>query len=282
MRLNQASNKIHTSHVFDLPSPFLGLVSEFEASSPPFQACPESVFLGDRVDLRLFSQNDHHSHLRGAIRVNPVTLEPNDHHNHLRGSLRSQESPTLQQNTTGSLWESRFFPDCQTSKSSPKSHQSCPNRPIFSRVSSRVETAPVGSKVQSRNGFKSESRRPIWLGMTKEALGLTFGKVFHTPRPGQLTGLRPSGRKLVVATPSHACSSHIPEKVDTPKLRDLKARMRAPTRVHIRDVRTRMWTLVGARMLAFGSLGLGVSTFPWGRVTDTRARRSRHLSFYDP
>ncbi|PKI70960.1 hypothetical protein CRG98_008693 [Punica granatum] len=25
-----------------------------------------------------------------------------------------------------------------------------------------------------------------------------------------------------------------------------------------------------------------VSTFPWGRVTDTRERRSRHLSFYDP
>ncbi|PKI68949.1 hypothetical protein CRG98_010629 [Punica granatum] len=47
-------------------------------------------------------------------------------------------------------------------------------------------------------------------------------------------------------------------------------------------VRTRMWTLVGARMHAFGSRGLGVSTFPWGRVTDTRERRSRHLSFYDP
>ncbi|PKI49839.1 hypothetical protein CRG98_029769 [Punica granatum] len=47
-------------------------------------------------------------------------------------------------------------------------------------------------------------------------------------------------------------------------------------------VRTRLWTLVGARMRAFGSLGLGVSTFPWGRLTDTRERRSRHLSFYDP
>ncbi|PKI48884.1 hypothetical protein CRG98_030732 [Punica granatum] len=33
---------------------------------------------------------------------------------------------------------------------------------------------------------------------------------------------------------------------------------------------------------AFGSRGLRVSTFPWGRVTDTRERRSRHLSFYDP
>ncbi|PKI61609.1 hypothetical protein CRG98_017984 [Punica granatum] len=46
-------------------------------------------------------------------------------------------------------------------------------------------------------------------------------------------------------------------------------------------VRTRMWTLVGAYMRAFGLRGLGVSTFPWGRVTDTRERRSRHLSFYD-
>ncbi|PKI64945.1 hypothetical protein CRG98_014659 [Punica granatum] len=42
-----------------------------------------------------------------------------------------------------------------------------------------------------------------------------------------------------------------------------------------------MWTLVGARMRAFGSCGLGVSTFPWGRVMDTLERRSRHLSFYD-
>ncbi|PKI67304.1 hypothetical protein CRG98_012321 [Punica granatum] len=32
---------------------------------------------------------------------------------------------------------------------------------------------------------------------------------------------------------------------------------------------------------AFGSRGLGVSTFPWGRATDKRERRSRHLSFYD-
>ncbi|PKI71820.1 hypothetical protein CRG98_007759 [Punica granatum] len=42
-----------------------------------------------------------------------------------------------------------------------------------------------------------------------------------------------------------------------------------------------MWTLVGARICAFGSRGLGVSTFPWGRMTDTRERMSRHLSFYD-
>ncbi|PKI77675.1 hypothetical protein CRG98_001905 [Punica granatum] len=33
---------------------------------------------------------------------------------------------------------------------------------------------------------------------------------------------------------------------------------------------------------AFGSRGLRVSTFPWGCVTGTRERRSRHLSFYDP
>ncbi|PKI74545.1 hypothetical protein CRG98_005087 [Punica granatum] len=38
----------------------------------------------------------------------------------------------------------------------------------------------------------------------------------------------------------------------------------------------------GPALRAFGSLGLGVSTFPWERVTDTRERRSRHLSFYDP
>ncbi|PKI72094.1 hypothetical protein CRG98_007481 [Punica granatum] len=35
-----------------------------------------------------------------------------------------------------------------------------------------------------------------------------------------------------------------------------------------------MWTLVGTRMPAFGSRGLGVSTFPWGRVTDTREKKS--------
>ncbi|PKI61756.1 hypothetical protein CRG98_017868 [Punica granatum] len=38
----------------------------------------------------------------------------------------------------------------------------------------------------------------------------------------------------------------------------------------------------GPALRAFGSRGLEVSTFPWGRVTDTRERRSRHLSFYDP
>ncbi|PKI74458.1 hypothetical protein CRG98_005140 [Punica granatum] len=37
----------------------------------------------------------------------------------------------------------------------------------------------------------------------------------------------------------------------------------------------------GPASRAFGSRGLGVSTFPWGRMTDTRERRSRHLSFYD-
>ncbi|PKI59062.1 hypothetical protein CRG98_020550 [Punica granatum] len=38
----------------------------------------------------------------------------------------------------------------------------------------------------------------------------------------------------------------------------------------------------GLALRAFGSRSLGVSTFPWGRVTDKRERRSRHLSFYDP
>ncbi|PKI41479.1 hypothetical protein CRG98_038126 [Punica granatum] len=37
-------------------------------------------------------------------------------------------------------------------------------------------------------------------------------------------------------------------------------------------VRSRMWTLVGTRMRTFGSRGLGVSTFPWRRVTDTREK----------
>ncbi|PKI79040.1 hypothetical protein CRG98_000583 [Punica granatum] len=36
-------------------------------------------------------------------------------------------------------------------------------------------------------------------------LGVSF-----TPRPGQLTGPRPSGRKQVVSTPSHACPSLVP------------------------------------------------------------------------
>ncbi|PKI70804.1 hypothetical protein CRG98_008799 [Punica granatum] len=35
-----------------------------------------------------------------------------------------------------------------------------------------------------------------------------------------------------------------------------------------------MWTHVGARMCAFGSRGLGVSIFPWGRMTDTREKES--------
>ncbi|PKI48969.1 hypothetical protein CRG98_030636 [Punica granatum] len=39
-------------------------------------------------------------------------------------------------------------------------------------------------------------------------------------------------------------------------------------------VRTRMWTLVGASKRAFGSRGLGVSTFLWGCVTDTREKES--------
>ncbi|OWM64323.1 hypothetical protein CDL15_Pgr014113 [Punica granatum] len=38
-----------------------------------------------------------------AVRVDPITLGPNDHHSHLRGSVRSQEPPTLPQNSIGSL-----------------------------------------------------------------------------------------------------------------------------------------------------------------------------------
>ncbi|PKI52155.1 hypothetical protein CRG98_027451 [Punica granatum] len=40
------------------------------------------------------------------------------------------------------------------------------------------------------------------------------------------------------------------------------------------------FNLVGARMRA-RSHGLGVSTFPWGRVTDTREKKSP-LPIYDP
>ncbi|PKI63070.1 hypothetical protein CRG98_016521 [Punica granatum] len=39
--------------------------------------------------------------------------------------------------------------------------------------------------------------------------------------------------------------------------------------------------LVGTRMRAFGSRGMGVSTFP-GNACRTRVRSSRHLPFYDP
>ncbi|PKI56806.1 hypothetical protein CRG98_022764 [Punica granatum] len=35
-----------------------------------------------------------------------------------------------------------------------------------------------------------------------------------------------------------------------------------------------MWTLVGARTRAFGLPSLEVSTFPWGRVTDTGGKES--------
>ncbi|PKI52635.1 hypothetical protein CRG98_026975 [Punica granatum] len=51
-----------------------------------------------------------------------------------------------------------------------------------------------------------------------------------------------------------------------------------------------MWSLYGpeslissrpaTRMQGTNCRGLGVSTFPWGRMTDMR--RSRHLPFYDP
>ncbi|PKI60644.1 hypothetical protein CRG98_018962 [Punica granatum] len=53
------------------------------------------------VDLRLFSQNDHCSHLQGDIRVNLKCLESNNHHSHFRGSVRSREPLTLPQNPIG-------------------------------------------------------------------------------------------------------------------------------------------------------------------------------------
>ncbi|PKI34189.1 hypothetical protein CRG98_045422 [Punica granatum] len=58
----------------------------------------------------------------------------------------------------------------------------------------------------------------------------------------------------------------------------LKEKLRADSKTRLwwsrQAVRTRTWTLVGARMLAFGLRGLGVSTFPWGCVTDTREKES--------
>ncbi|PKI57891.1 hypothetical protein CRG98_021730 [Punica granatum] len=65
----------------------------------------------------------------------------------------------------------------------------------------------------------------------------------------------------------------------------LKSKSRKPSRpgkAEIVRVNLSMRLSSGPALRAFGSRGLGVSTFPWGRVTDTRERRSRHLSFYDP
>ncbi|PKI74255.1 hypothetical protein CRG98_005376 [Punica granatum] len=57
----------------------------------------------NRVDLKLFSENDHYSHLRRFIRVHPITLGANDHHGHLEGSLGDPEPLTLPQNAIGNL-----------------------------------------------------------------------------------------------------------------------------------------------------------------------------------
>ncbi|PKI74145.1 hypothetical protein CRG98_005474 [Punica granatum] len=64
-----------------------------------------------RVDPRFFSENDHHSHLQGAVRVDSITLGPNDYHSHLRGSVRGQEPLTLPQNSIESL-RGDVRPDC--------------------------------------------------------------------------------------------------------------------------------------------------------------------------
>ncbi|OWM76966.1 hypothetical protein CDL15_Pgr011691 [Punica granatum] len=90
----------------------------YDSSRPPEQCFRGLRYtfqvLGDRVDPRLFSENDHHSHLQRAVRVDPITLGPNDHHSHLRGSVRSQEPLTLPQNSIGSL-RGDVRPDwCQT------------------------------------------------------------------------------------------------------------------------------------------------------------------------
>ncbi|PKI32899.1 hypothetical protein CRG98_046710, partial [Punica granatum] len=56
-----------------------------------------------RVDPGLFSENDHHSHLRRTVRVDPTTLGTNDHHGDLEVSLGYPRPPTLPQNSIGSL-----------------------------------------------------------------------------------------------------------------------------------------------------------------------------------
>ncbi|PKI46716.1 hypothetical protein CRG98_032892 [Punica granatum] len=60
-------------------------------------------FLANRVDPGLFSETDHHSHLRRTVWIDPTTLGTNDHHGHLEGSLGYSRPPTLPQNSIGSL-----------------------------------------------------------------------------------------------------------------------------------------------------------------------------------
>ncbi|PKI48219.1 hypothetical protein CRG98_031374 [Punica granatum] len=50
----------------------------------------------------------------------------------------------------------------------------------------------------------------------------------------------------------------------------------------VRGVRTRMWTLVGARITRFWIARLGSVHLPLGTRDGQRERSSRHLSFYDP
>ncbi|PKI53191.1 hypothetical protein CRG98_026392 [Punica granatum] len=63
----------------------------------------DSSRVRDWVDPRLFSENDHHSHLWSSIRVDPITLGANNHHGHLEGSLGYPEPLTLPQNSIESL-----------------------------------------------------------------------------------------------------------------------------------------------------------------------------------
>ncbi|PKI73059.1 hypothetical protein CRG98_006554 [Punica granatum] len=60
-------------------------------------------FRVDRVNPRLFSKNDHHSHLQRTVWVDPITLGANDHHGHLEGSLDYPRPLTLPQNSIRSL-----------------------------------------------------------------------------------------------------------------------------------------------------------------------------------
>ncbi|PKI59048.1 hypothetical protein CRG98_020556 [Punica granatum] len=98
---------------------------------------------------------------------------------------------------------------------------------------------------------------------------------------------KPVGQNGVLTTASGQSTSRHGEVKTAGGLLAKQANESSPNRLRNpqwsrQAVWTRMWTLVGARMRAFGSRGLGLSAFPWGRVMDTRERRSRHLSFDDP
>ncbi|PKI66309.1 hypothetical protein CRG98_013271 [Punica granatum] len=98
-----------------------------------------------------------------------------NHCSHDPRSLRSPELPTLHQNTTGSLRESRFFPSYPVSPNKPDCQSGLLVDPI----------APIRQVVKRPN---SESRKPYWLGQAKGA---------SRPHP------KGGGRELLLTLPGH-------------------------------------------------------------------------------